>query len=107
MLLRPGTLCMTVGGTGVNAGRIVVVIRYTGRHPQDGTVTEGYLVRTASGRPFAAIKHWSPGTYSIVRNVFSETIADRRNLRPLAEELSSEEAPREHCRVVGRGFRCG
>lgn len=85
-ILKPGTLCVTVGGTGENAGRIVTVLSYFGPHDQNSAITEGYIIRTASGRPFASIRRYTaPARYDIARNACSQCIADRSNLRPLVD----------------------
>ncbi len=90
--LKSGTLCITVGGSGENAGRIVVVLYYTGGHLFDPRVTRGYRIRTMSGRPFASIREHFGSEYCTVRNLHSECTADRSNLRPLVDpEVEAEE----------------
>ncbi len=82
--LKPGTLCMTVGGTGENAGRIVRVIRYTGKHHFSPRVVHGYIVRTVSGRPFASTRKYFPEE-RVLHFEDNECVADRSNLRPLVD----------------------
>lgn len=83
--LKPGTLCVTVGGTGENAGRIVVILSYVGPYRFDPAIQEGYSIRTASGRPFESIKRHTLGGFDIVRNKLCECVADRSRLRPLVD----------------------
>lgn len=91
--LKPGTLCITVGGSGENAGRIVEVLYYTGRHLLDPRIIRGYRIRTVSGRPFASIRKYLGSGYCTVRNLLSECTADRSNLRPLVDpEVEAEES---------------
>lgn len=82
--LKPGTLCITVGGSGENAGRIVRVIRYTGPHKFDSRVVEGYLVETVSGRLFTSVKEYEPEEI-VSRLKYNTCTADRKNLRPLVD----------------------
>ncbi len=95
--LKPGTLCITIGGSGENAGRIVQVIRYVGPHPHDRRITRGYRIRTVSGRPFASIRQYvSPTGYYTARNQSAECTADRTNLRPLVDpKVEAEVRDRE------------
>lgn len=84
-LLEPGTLCVTVGSrSGDNNGVVVRVISYYGPHAEDSRIVEGYWIVTVSGKPFKSVKSWDVSrSYRTARNVFSVTIADRRNLRVL------------------------
>ncbi len=84
--LKPGTLCVTVGGSGENAGRIVRVVRYYGPHEVNTAVVEGYLVETVSGRPFASTKEYEPEVH-ISRYEANDCVADRSNLRPLDKHI--------------------
>jgi hypothetical protein len=104
-LLNPGTLCLTVGGSGENAGRLVRVIRLIGASDfgRCPAITEGYCVETADGKPFASVEQGTrltaptAGTF-IVRNIAYDCVADRRNLRPLVDP--SVERPDAHARAL-------
>lgn len=79
--LKPGTLCVIVGGCPGNIGLIVEVLAHLG---PCGDRTDAYHVRTASGRPFAQL--WvGSGSRRRLRNEYNsnECITDRHKLRPL------------------------
>src|SRR5450759_751360 len=93
-ILKPGTLCVTVGGSGENAGRIVVILSYCGPCAFDSTIKEGYNIRTASGRPFATVRQYSltgTGSY-LLRDMLCDCVTDRRRLRPLIDPNVDAEA---------------
>ena len=102
--LKPGTLCMTVGGSGENAGRIVVVIAYVGPFPRDPRVINGYEIEPANGLPFAAVRNFpAKGTMRILRNTAMRCKADRSNLRPLVDPDGKPLAiPRDRKRPVAK-----
>jgi len=82
--LKPGTICIAIGGSGVNAGRIVRVIEFTGEHEFDPRVTEGYLIEALNSRPFTTRVYRSPGDWALI-HTDTRAIADRRRLRPLVD----------------------
>lgn len=76
--LKPGTLCVIVGGCPENIGLVVRVIAHLGRHLGRA---DAYLIETASGRFFNQLTD-ADGT-KLRRGSSSEAITDRHKLRPL------------------------
>ncbi len=79
-ILKPGTLCVIVGGCPENIGLVVEVLEHIGIEPPR---TDAYLIRTVSGRDFPQLKvgpkeRLAPGTSN-------EAITDRHKLRPLVD----------------------
>lgn len=75
--LKPGTLCIIVGGCPENIGLIVEVLWHIGPyHPR----ADAYEIRTISGRPFHQL--WNPGG-ELVRGKSNVCITDRHKLRSL------------------------
>jgi hypothetical protein len=80
-ILKPGTLCVIVGGCTENIGLVVEVLEHIGAEPPRA---DAYLIRTTSGRNFPQLKfgcneeRLAPGTAN-------EAITDRRKLRPLVD----------------------
>ena len=94
--LEPGTLCLIVGGSGENAGRVVKIVSYTGLHEREPRITEGYQTETASGRPFLLVKGYTNGVMYFARNEFNSCVFDRRNLCPLNDpKVEAEERAHE------------
>jgi hypothetical protein len=88
MNLKPGTLCVIVGGCPANIGLIVEVLAHLG--PRDGRA-DAYHVRTVSGRPFAQL--WDEtGSTRQLRSDFnlSDCVTDRHKLRPLVHPKAKE-----------------
>jgi hypothetical protein len=83
--LKPGTLCVIVGGCPENIGLVVEVLEHIGVElPR----TDAYLIRTVSGRDFPQLKigpkeRLAPGTSN-------EAITDRHKLRPLVEDKDDD-----------------
>ena len=102
--LKPGTLCMTVGGSGENAGRIVVVLAYVGPFPLDPRVINGYEIEPANGLPFASVRNFpAKGPMRILRNTEMRCRADRSNLRPLIDPDGKRlTIPRDRKRPVAK-----
>jgi len=74
--LKPGTLCVIVGGCPENLGLIVEVVSHLGRY--DGR-EDAYEIKTVTSRKFNQM--WS-GT-KLVKGYSTEAITDRHKLRPL------------------------
>ncbi len=80
-ILKPGTLCVIVGGCPENIGLVVEVLQHIGMAPPR---TDAYRIRTTSGRNFPQLKYGTreerlaPGTAT-------EAITDRHKLRPLVD----------------------
>lgn len=84
-LLKPGTLCIIVGGCPENIGLIVEVIEHLGIY---GDREDAYYVRTVTNRPFHQV--WSGN--DLLRGCFNECITDRHKLRPLVDPKDDDEA---------------
>ena len=74
--LKPGTLCVIVGGCPENIGMIVEVVCHLGRH--EGR-EDAYEIKTVTGRKFNQM--WRRG--KLVKGFSTEAITDRHKLRPL------------------------
>jgi len=83
--LKPGTLCVIVGGCPENIGLLVEVIEHLG---VCGDKEDAYCVRTVNGRPFHQI--WSGN--DLLRGASNECITDRYKLRPLLDHKVDDEA---------------
>jgi hypothetical protein len=92
--LKPGTLCVIIGGCPKNIGLIVEVLEHIGPYPPR---SDAYSIRTVTGRNFPQLKigkneRLEPGS-------FTEAITDRHKLRPLVgpkvdpEETDAVEKP--------------
>ena len=92
--LKPGTLCVIIGGCPKNIGLIVEVLEHIGPYPPR---SDAYSIRTVTGRNFPQLKigedeRLEPGS-------FTEAITDRHKLRPLVgpkddpEETDAVERP--------------
>lgn len=75
-VLKPGTLCVIVGGCPENIGLVVRVIAHLGRHSGR---EDAYLIETTSGRFFNQLKDGK----ELKRGRSSEAVTDRHKLRPL------------------------
>lgn len=84
-MLKPGTLCVIVGGCPENIGLIVEVLEHIGpRPPRD----DAYRIRTVTGRNFPQLKVGHPERLAPGHS--PEAITDRHKLRPLVEGKSDE-----------------
>lgn len=77
-LLKPGTLCIIVGGCPENIGLVVEVLEHIGYCPPR---SDAYGIRTVSGRPFPQLKVGP--SKRLVRGTSEFAITDRHKLRPL------------------------
>jgi hypothetical protein len=89
-ILKPGTLCVIIGGCPENIGLVVEVLEHIGAEPPRA---DAYLIRTTSGRPFPQLKVGpaevlAPGTAN-------EAITDRHKLRPLVDAKDDDGHERE------------
>lgn len=86
-ILKPGTLCVIVGGCPDNIGLVVEVLEHIGVEPPRA---DAYRIRTTSGRNFPQLKfghkekRLAPGTTN-------EAITDRHKLRPLVDANDESE----------------
>jgi len=83
--LKPGTLCVIVGGCPENIGLVVEVLAHLGHCPPRA---DTYEIRTVSGRPFHQLwKNGGDGSRSkdVVRGSSNTCITDRHKLRPLVD----------------------
>lgn len=85
-LLKPGTLCVIVGGCPENIGLIVKVLEHIGPCPPRA---DAYLIRTASGRNFPQLKI-GPKEERLAPGNSNEAITDRHKLRPLVDVKDDE-----------------
>jgi hypothetical protein len=74
--LKPGTLCVIIGGCPENIGMVVEVIQHLG--PYEGR-EDAYWIRTTTGRPFHQLWHGK----ELMRGSIDECVTDRHKLRPL------------------------
>ncbi len=77
--LKPGTLCVIVGGCPENIGLIVEVVCYLGRVPPR---ENAYKIRTLSGRNFPQL--WGENN-QLISGYINWSITDRHKLRPLID----------------------
>ena len=80
-ILKPGTLCVIVGGCPENIGLVVEVLQHIGMAPPR---TDAYRIRTTSGRNFPQLK-FGPNEKRLAPGTSNEAITDRHKLRPLLE----------------------
>lgn len=83
--LKPGTLCMIVGGSPENTGLVVKVVEHMDQCPPKD---DAYLIRTLSGRPFP--QHQTGSDDNLPSGSSNEVITDRHKLQPLSEVEESE-----------------
>ena len=101
--LKPGTLCVIVGGCPENIGLIVEVLEHIGPCPPR---SDAYLIRTVTGRNFPQLKVGPSERLAPGRS--PDAITDRHKLRPLGEDsgdaahhgVSSRPEPRRGPKVV-------
>ena len=79
-LLKPGTLCVIVGGCPENIGLVVEVLEHIGAEPPRA---DAYLIRTESGRNFPQLKLGPKEV--LASGTSNEAITDRHKLRPLVD----------------------
>lgn len=84
--LKPGTLCVIVGGCPENIGIVVEVLEHLGPYPPR---TDAYRIRTVSGRNFPQLKfgpseRLAPGCSTVA-------ITDRHKLRPLGDDMGDHD----------------
>lgn len=82
--LKPGTLCVIIGGCPENIGLIVEVLQHYGAC---GERSDAYCVRTVSGRSF----HQFRRNGELVRGTSNECVTDRHKLRPLVDPKEVDE----------------
>lgn len=86
-VLKPGTLCVIVGGCHENIGLVVEVLEHLGPYESRANA---YRIRTASGRVFPQFRLEEDG--GLIPGYSSEAITDRHKLRPLVEADEGETA---------------
>jgi len=86
--LKPGTLCVIVGGCPENLGLIVEVVCHLG--PHDGR-QDAYEIKTVTSRKFNQMWRGS----KLVKGYSTEAITDRHKLRPLVN--LGDEPPMAEC----------
>ena len=92
--LKPGTLCVIIGGCPENIGLIVEVLEHIGPYPPR---SDAYSIRTVTGRNFPQLKIGDDKR--LESGSFTEAITDRHKLRPLVgpkddpEETDAVEKP--------------
>ena len=74
--LKPGTLCVIVGGCPENIGLVVEVVSRLGQYEER---EDAYVIQTVTSRKFNQL--WDEG--SLVRGFSTQAITDRHKLRPL------------------------
>lgn len=86
MILKNGTLCITIGANDPrNSGRVVRVLHYLGDRPKRGQVS-AYLIEVVNGVPFASTKRLDAnGVEYLTAGTSTRCSASRHNLRPLVE----------------------
>jgi hypothetical protein len=84
--LKPGTLCVIVGGCPENIGMIVEVVSYLGVYPP---YDNAYRIKTVTSRNFPQL--WTH-TFLLVRGYQNTCVTDRSKLRPLPEVKDLSEA---------------
>ena len=92
--LKPGALCVIIGGCPKNIGLIVEVLEHIGPYPPR---SDAYSIRTVTGRNFPQLKIGE--NERLESGSFTEAITDRHKLRPLMgpkddpEETDAVEKP--------------
>jgi len=76
--LKPGTLCVIIGGCPENIGMIVEVKMHLGQFLERA---DAYLIETVTGRKFNQL--WSDN--DLIRGHSTEAVTDRHKLRPLLD----------------------
>ncbi len=84
--LKPGTLCVIVGGCPENIGLVVEVLEHIGAEPPRA---DAYLIRTTSGRNFPQLK-FGRGEKRLAPGTSNEAVTDRHKLRPLVDAKDDE-----------------
>lgn len=74
--LKPGTLCVIVGGCPENIGLVVRVLVHLGRYESR---EDAYFIETVSGRFFNQLKDGG----ELKRGASARAVTDRHKLRPL------------------------
>ena len=98
-LLKPGTLCVIVGGCPANIGLTVEVLAHLGPCPPRADV---YSIRTVSGQPFN--QFWDSDGH-LIRGYSNETTTDRHKLVPLVDSKDESEARSGAVKRVGNRKR--
>jgi len=83
--LKPGTLCVIVGGCPKNIGLIVEVIAHLGPYPPRA---DAYRIRAVSGRSFP--QYWN-SEGNLISGSSARAITDRHKLRPLVDPKDKSE----------------
>ena len=84
-ILKPGTPCVIVAGCPENIGLFVEIIKHIGPYSSG---TDGYLIRTASGRNFPQLK-FGPSE-ELKPGMKNYALTDRHKLRPLIDSELDE-----------------
>jgi hypothetical protein len=92
--LKPGTLCVIVGGCPENIGLVVEVLEHIGVEPPRA---DAYRIRTTSGRNFPQLK-FGRKEKRLAAGTSTEAITDRHKLRPLVD--ASDDETDEHANVA-------
>ncbi len=90
-ILKPGTLCVIVGGCPENIGLVVEVLEHIGAEPPRA---DAYLIRTTSGRNFPQLK-FGRNEEQLAPGTANEAITDRHKLRPLVDAKDDDGYKRE------------
>ena len=83
--LRPGTLCVIVGGCPENIGLVVEVIEHIGAYEDRA---DAYYIKTVTGRPFHQVRSGN----DLVRCHSTHCVTDRHKLRPLVDPKGKEKS---------------
>lgn len=86
--LKPGALCVIVGGCPKNIGLIVKIIAHIGPLPPRA---DAYSIKTASGRNFHQLWTETGSTSHLARGYSNTCITDRHKLRPLVDSKDEPE----------------
>lgn len=88
-VLKIGQLCVTVGGSGRNDGRIVRVLDHPGQCECDPSMVDVYSVEAVSGRPLWTMIY-ATGEAPQVANTQTTCFVERARLRPLVDLRGGE-----------------
>jgi hypothetical protein len=85
--LKPGTICIIVGGCPENLGMIVEVIAHLGSVPPRA---DAYRIVTVTGKVFPQLRNSSTG--ELFAGYTKYAITDRHKLRPLPDVKDETDA---------------
>ncbi len=100
-ILKPGTLCVIVGGCPENIGLVVEVLEHIGAEPPRA---DAYLIRTTSGRNFPQLK-FGRGEKRLAPGTSNEAVTDRHKLRPLVDAKDDETEEHDDVAILGPTHR--